>query len=286
MNAVPTVNLACRNGRADCKAPPGMKWPIPTGILMNRQTRIILPQGKHPRGFTLVELLVTITIIIVLASTVFVVTGKIRNSARQTTAMAALRQISIANMGYSGENAGAINVIRDSGEWGSIEGPGVKFASNSFMGRMQPYLFGDLDAANERALSTEIKSSLTALFQTTNLKFMESTLFSGVPVTTDGSGIPNPIAINSKVRPAWGAKNPFLRISSFENPSSTLYMTYGRYYFGLAETRNYRPLPISSDRSRTIYFLPDQKGMFTFLDGHIEMLSTPIPERLLSSPQP
>jgi prepilin-type N-terminal cleavage/methylation domain-containing protein len=253
---------------------------------MIRQIRTCFPLGRPRTGFTLVELLVTITIIIILASLTVVVTGKIRTSARQATAMSALRQIAIANMGYSGENAGAINVIRDSGEWGSFEGPGVKFASNSFMGRMQPYLFGELEAANERALSTEIKSSLAALFQTTDLKFMESTLFSGVPVTTDGSGIPNPIAINSKLRPVWGPKNPFLRVSSFGNPAATLYMTYGRYYYSMVETRKYRPLPVSSDRSRTIYFLPDQRGMFTFLDGHIEMLSMPIPERLLDSAEP
>lgn len=253
---------------------------------MTSKTHTGSRQGKPTPGFTLIELLVTITIIVVLASMTFVVTNKVRTSARQTNAVAALRQIAIANAAYSSENAGAINVIRDSGEWGAFEGPGTKFASNSFMGRMQPYLFGELNAANERALSTEIKSSLSTLFQTTDPKNMAGTIFSGVEVTTDGSGIRNPISVNSELRPPWGVKNPFLRISSFGNPAGTLYLTYGRYYFDKVQGSAYTPLPLPGDRKRTIYYLPDRKGIFSFLDGHIEMLSPPIPERFFEQPAP
>lgn len=78
------------------------------------KTRIGIPRGKTRQGFTLVELLVTI--IIVLAAMVFVVTGKIRANAQQANAVSALRQIGIANVGCYTENNGAINVIRDSGQ--------------------------------------------------------------------------------------------------------------------------------------------------------------------------
>lgn len=243
-------------------------------------TPIGIPQAPRHGGFTLVELLVSITIIIVLASLVFVVTGRIRASAQQTNAMSALRQTGIANVAYQTENNGAINVIRDAGEWGPHEGPGTAYASNSFMGRMQPYLFAGLGANGEKALAAEIKSSLNVLFNTTDPKTMAGTLFSGVPVTTDGSGISNPISVNSELRPEWGKLNPPLRVSNFGDPSDILYLTYGRYYFDELQGSKYTPLPLPGDRRRTIYYLPNRKAIFSFLDGHVEMLAPPLPERL------
>jgi prepilin-type N-terminal cleavage/methylation domain-containing protein/prepilin-type processing-associated H-X9-DG protein len=246
-------------------------------------TKTETPTGRaqaHLRaGFTLVELLVSITIIITLAALIFAVTGKIRDSARQTTAMTALRQIGIANVAYSTENNGAINVVRDAGEWGPWEGNGMRYATNSFIGRMAPYLFADLDTGNQKAFATEVKSSLNALFKTTDPKTMEGTLFEGVPVTSDGSGFSNPISVSDSLRPKWGKDNPPLTVSRFGDPSDILYLTYGRYYFDKKQASAYRPLPGPGDRTRTIYYLPNRKGIFAFLDGHVEMLTPPISER-------
>jgi len=113
--------------------------------MIKNTTHIVTPRRSPCHGFTLVELLVTITIIIVLASLSFSITGKIRASAQQTTLLSAMRQIGIANVGYSAENNGDINVIRDASEKGPYEGGGGdKWFTNSFMGRMQPFLFGGL----------------------------------------------------------------------------------------------------------------------------------------------
>lgn len=245
-----------------------------------KTTLIGVSRDKSRPGFTLVELLVTITIIIVLAALVFTVTGKVRASAQQANAMSALRQIGIANIAYSAENNGAINVIRDTGEWGEFEGPGNEYASNSFVGRMQPYLFAGIGTKNEKALKTETQSAYADLFKTSNFASMAGTPFSGVPVYGDGSGIPNPISANSRLRPVWGKSSPPLRVSSFGNPSNVLYLTYGRYFFDLLQGSTYTPMPLPGDRRRTIYYLPNRKGIFCFLDGHIEMLSPPIPQRL------
>lgn len=239
--------------------------------------------GTRP-GFTLTELLVSITIIIVLAALIFAITGKIRSNAQQSNAVSALRQIGIANVAYQAENNGAINVIRDVGERGAFEGPGTFFASNSFMGRMQPYLFASLPAANEKALVTEMNAALAALFGTSEIRTMAGTPFSGVPVTTDGSGIRNPIAVNINLRPKWGKDNPPLRVSSMGNPSGVLYLTYGRYYFNPLLGSTYTPMPQDGDSRRAIYYLPNKKGIFCFLDGHVELLSPPIPERLFGDP--
>lgn len=246
-------------------------------------TRIRSPQGGPRQGFTLVELLVTITIIIVLAGLVFVSTGKIRASAQQANAVASLRQVGIANAAYSAENSGSINVIRDPGEWGSgFEGPGSTFASNSFVGRMQPYLFTGLESNTEKNLGMKTESLMGTLFNTTKIESMAGTPFSGVPVYADGSGISNPIAVNIKLRPAW--RQPPLKASSFSDPSGTLYLAMGRYYFDQPQISAYTPLPLPGDRKRAVYYLPNRKGIFGFLDGHVELLSPPIPLRFLEKP--
>ena len=242
-------------------------------------THVGSPQGRPRQGFTLVELLVVITIIIVLAALVFVVTGKIRANAQQANAVSALRQIGIANVAYYTENNGAINVIRDTGEWGSeFEGPGSAFASNSFVGRMQPYLFSGTETTNEKTFKIQTESALSDVFGTRDISTMAGTPFSGVPVYKDGSGIANPLSVNIKLRPLW--RQAPLRVSSFGDPSGVLYLTYGRYYFDLLQGSAYTPMPLPGDRRRTIYYLPSRKGIFCYLDGHVELLSPPIPERL------
>ena len=239
------------------------------------------PRGDTRRGFTLVEVLVSITIIIVLAGLVFVVTGKIRAKAQEAKAMASLRQIGIANVAYYTDNNGSINVIRDPGEWGSgHEGPGSIFASNSFVGRMQPYLFTGIDAKNEKALKVGIESAFSDLFGTVDISSMAGTPFSGVPVYKDGSGIANPISVNINLRPDW--RQAPLKVSSFGDPSGILYLTFGRYYFDLAQGSTYTPMPLPGDRRRAIYYLPNRQAIVCFLDSHVEMMSPPMPERLFN----
>jgi prepilin-type N-terminal cleavage/methylation domain-containing protein/prepilin-type processing-associated H-X9-DG protein len=61
-----------------------------------------------PRGFTLVELLVTITIIVVLASIGMMTFSRVRESARSSVCMANLRQIGSATLLYAGEHSSAL----------------------------------------------------------------------------------------------------------------------------------------------------------------------------------
>ena len=246
-----------------------------------KPTLIGVSRDKSRPGFTLVELLVTITIIIVLAALVFTVTGKIRASAQQANAMSSLRQIGIANVAYCSENNGYLNTIRDSpGEKGAYEAKGGKWVGDSFVGRMQPYLFPGSETTNQTELAKHINASLADLLGTTNLKTMAGSIFSGVRLTTDGSALPNPIAINSVLRPKWGPANPPSSVSKFGDPSAVLYLTFGRYYFKPEHIRAYKPLPPPGDNF-AIYYLPNRKGIFCFLDGHVEMLSPPIEDRRL-----
>jgi len=138
--------------------------------MRTRKTLEQIPQGSPLHGFTLIELLICITIVIVLAAVVFAMTGKIRTNAQQTSAVSAMRQIGFANVAYYTENNGDINVVRDRGEWGPYEGPGTAWTSNSFMGRMQPFLFSGIDDTNEKSLNKAITASMSELLGTKDLK--------------------------------------------------------------------------------------------------------------------
>lgn len=253
---------------------------------MNHKIRIVLPRRGTRHGFTLVELLVTITIIIVLAALSVVVNGKVRDSARQANAISAMRQIGVANIGYYSENSGSINVIRDDGEKGSFESGGTDgWFKNSFVGRMQPFLFSGLDSGSGKTLAKQIEAAFADLYKTTDFKTMAGTSFSGVWPYADTSGILNPIAVNTNLRPKWGAASPPLKVSSIDDPSSMLYLTYGRYYFTKEHGKIYTPMP-EGKGVRGIHYLPNRQGIFCFLDGHIEVLSPPILEKFFEQPLP
>ena len=241
-------------------------------------TRIGIPRGGRHHGFTLVELLVSITIIIALAALVFAITGKVRANAQQVNAISSLRQIGIAHVAYASENNGAINIMRDAGEVGSgYEGGGNAWVSNTFWGRAQPYLFAGIDTKDQKLLAAEIKSSLNALFNTSDLKTMAGTPFSGISAYGDLSGISVPLGFNLKLRPAWRAAP--LRVSSIADPSRILYCTYGRYFIEPIHGSIYTPLPLPGDTRRGIYYLPNRKTIACFLDGRVETISPPIPVR-------
>lgn len=249
-------------------------------MTLKKTSRRTRPIQTRP-GFTLVEILVSITIIVVLAALVFTMTGKIRTKAQQTNAVSAMRQVGLANVSYYTENNGNLNTIRDSpGEKGAYEAKGGRWVGDSFMGRMQPYLFPGNETTNQPLLGKQIIASLKDLLGTSDIKTMAGSIFSGVVTTSDGSAINNPFAINNVLRPKWGPLNPPSSVSRFGDPSTILYLTFGRYYFKPEHIKTYKPLPAQGDNF-PIYYLPDRKGIFAFLDGHVELLSPPIEERRL-----
>lgn len=247
---------------------------------MPQTTPIGTRSPRIPRGFTLIELLVSITIIAILAAIIFGVTGKVRASAQQTTAMSALRQVGTANLAYAGENYGGINMLRDDGEKQQEGGPNA-WVSNTFWGRAQPYLFAGIEKKEQKQHQLAILAGLQSLFSSPDLKTMAGTPFSGVRSYGDLSGLPVPLAFNSRIRPAWNQPNT--RLTSVERPGGTIYCTFGRYFVDESHALASEPLPSPDERRRSIYYLPNGKFIACFLDGRVETLDVPASKELFDS---
>lgn len=244
--------------------------------MKNKPNRIGISNKNQnlDRGFTLVELLVVITIIAVLAGLVIAITRNIRAKAYQANAMSSLRQVAAFSIAYSIENTGDINTLRYVGD--PKEGGGGAWVKNSFWGRLQPYLFPDATSTNQNKLKTDLNQRLDGLFSTTDSDKMVNTVISGTRIYHDGSGLPVPLAFNANLV-KWGQ---FLKVSSFDDPSQILHAVYGFGMFNEADGKEYSPMPTAgSPVVNNIYYLQDRKALASYLDGHIESVQAPIPDR-------
>lgn len=232
-------------------------------------------------GFTLVELLVVITIIAVMAALIVAVTRKIRSRAYQANAMSSLRQVAAFSAAYSAENNGDINTMR---YVGSAKEGVPNWVKNTFWGRLQPYLFPEL-TSSDAMLRKEIKLRLDGLFKTNtdagnnadpNGTPMPGTVLSGSRPYRDGTGLAIPFAFNDNLAP-W---SQFAKVSSFGDPSQILYAVYGFGHFNESHGAKYAERPTNNTKpSNNIYYLDDRKALAAFLDGHVESVSAPIPPR-------
>lgn len=240
--------------------------------------RIGTPQRKlnRGRGFTLVELLITITIIIVLAALVFTVSRKMKDMAAKANALSSLRQVSAFNVAYSTENNGDINTLRYGGD--PKEGGGAVWVQNTFWGRLQPYLFPDAQTTNQSQLLKNINQRLDGLFNTPDADKMVNTVISGARIYHDTSGLPVPFGFNVNLAP-WGK---FVKMTSIGDPSQIIWAVYGFGMFTEAHGKKYVPKPTDGTSGKSnIYFMDDHKALAAFLDGHVEPVEPPIPARKL-----
>ncbi|NQX03001.1 prepilin-type N-terminal cleavage/methylation domain-containing protein [bacterium] len=234
-------------------------------------------KSTSARGFTLVEMLVVITIIIALAAISFVATRSIKSKAHQTNAIAVLRQVATFNVAYATENNGSINTLRWVGD--PLEGP--NWVKNTFWGRLQPYMFPNA-TGSEKVLQKSIERELNALFNTDTAqdppKTMPGTALAGAYIYGDRSGLAVPFSFNGDLAP-W---NRFARMSSVGDPSQLLYFTYGSAMFNESDGQEYAPIPRDGAKpaaTNNIYFFDNQKAIGAFVDGHVELLAAPIPDR-------
>jgi type II secretory pathway pseudopilin PulG len=236
------------------------------------QTHSLRQRSGDTAGFTLVEILVTITIIIVLALVFTMIAGKIKQSAYRAKAMSPLRQVTVACMSYSTENNGKINTVVFQG----AEKISGKWVTNTFWGTLAPHIFPDLSLTNNTASATALKQAVSALFGTPDARFMKDT-FQG-----DGAGsIADtcayvPLGFNFNVQSGAG----WHTTAQYDDPSQVLYMTYGWGFIRKKDGDKYAPLPkTKSERTSNIDWFSNKTAACVFLDGHIDILGPPIADR-------
>lgn len=228
---------------------------------------------RHRRGFTLVELMVTVAIVAVLAVLAFVISRKAIAKAQQAKAVSALRQVASANLAYSAENFDSINTLRWPGDPRDKAGSWV---ANSFWGRVQPYIFTAATSTSPKAQQRELNDALDMFFGSTDADKMTKTFLQGARIYHDTSGLPVPFGFNGQLH-QW---NKDVKASQFRDPTNVIYATYGFSFFKADQVREYVERP-TDGTSKPVYYLDDGTAAVAFLDGRVEMLRPPIDERRL-----
>ncbi len=244
---------------------------------MRQKPNIHEPAPIRRHGFTLIELLVVMVIVASLATLTVVISRQFIDKAYQTSALNTMRQVATANASYSMDNNGDINVLLGEGDTRA----GDPVVGNSFWGRLVPYLFSDLDTTDDAALKEGLKLGLDALFGTPDSTTMAKTFQKGADIKTDASELPVPFAFNTHVHKL----NEYVKTHSFRDPAQTLYMSYGFELFDETDGATYAPIPRSGQaRTNNIDWFSNKTAVFTFLDGHVEILAPPVPERRFKDP--
>ena len=233
-------------------------------------------KAKTPAAFTLVELLVVIAIIAVLAALAFPALQGMQKSAAEAKSVNALRSILQAGTSYANDNNGQIAVLRWAGD--PVLNTGGKWVGNTFWGRLQPFLFPGIQTGNQKQLSSEIYTQLKSLFGSSDPDSMAATPFAGSQVYHDTSGLPVPLSFNKYLMP-WGKE---LRNQSVHSLPAAIYATYGRAAFDEADGQVYEAMAKAGQKPvNDIYYLPSQRAIAGFMDGRVEHLKPPIPERMI-----
>jgi prepilin-type N-terminal cleavage/methylation domain-containing protein/prepilin-type processing-associated H-X9-DG protein len=239
-----------------------------------------IPLRKPSRtlGFTLVELMVVIIIIAVLALVVVVMTQRIKQKAYQAKALSPLNQTSTACMAYSIENNGDIMTTN----WDGNKRMKGKWVVNSTWGALSPYVFSGLSLKDDKASQATLKQAVSGLFGTKD-RLMKGTFQGDTHGAIADTCTFVPYAFNGNVA-GWDF---YHKVSQYEDPSQTLYMAYGWGSFAKKDGDKYAPLPKTKpERTSNIDWFQNKTAAFVFLDGHVEILSPPIADRLYSKKPP
>ena len=236
--------------------------------------------GPALHGFTLLELLVVIGIVAVLAALGLAAMQRAKSAAAEFKSVAVLRTVCEASIRYSGENNGQINTLRWDGD--QLEGS-PKWAGDTFWGRLQPYLFPGIDTTDQRQFQQQVKAQLEKLFGTPDLYKMNGTPFAGAKIYGDVSGIAVPFAFNTNLY----VYNKWTLRQGIERISMTVYLTYGSALFDTEDAQTYQKMPAAGQPvTNNIFYLPTEKAIMGFLDGHVDRLGPPIAKEMIETSVP
>jgi prepilin-type N-terminal cleavage/methylation domain-containing protein/prepilin-type processing-associated H-X9-DG protein len=235
-----------------------------------------IAHGTAIHGFTLIELMVVIVILAVLIALGLGGVQRARRSAAELKSLAVLRSVAQANISYSADNNGQINTLKDTND--PLEGGAAGWVSNTFWGRLQPYLFQASTGSTQSQLQSLIRNQLLALFGCPDLTKMTGTPFEGSRIYGDLAGLQIPFAFNRNLY-KWGQ---WIRQQRVDSLAMTAYLTYGFYVFDATDAQTYEPMAkVGQKVSNNIYYLPSQKAIMGFLDGHVENLAPPIAKEMI-----
>jgi prepilin-type N-terminal cleavage/methylation domain-containing protein len=245
-------------------------------MLPEESRSLLSKKARHP-GFTLVELMIVIVIIAVLALLVFGLSSRMAQKAKKVNSISAMRQVAAGTLSYATENNGSLNRVIFPSDTAllaePIPGLGDRWVSNTFWGRLQPYLFPDLQVTNQSKLAADIKLRLAGLLNTKNLSTMQGTPFQDSRIYSDSSGISLPFAFNSSVY-QW---NKLTKTQAFDDVARVVYFSYGFSTFNETDGQKAVSPPIKNPSAESnIFWFPDGTAAFTFIDGHTEVLSPPL----------
>jgi prepilin-type processing-associated H-X9-DG protein len=219
--------------------------------------------------------LVSVAIIIVLATISALVMQRIREKARIVNALSSMRQIASFQISYASENQGDINTS------GGLEvGPA---GQKHFWGRFQPYFLPHTEATQGPAQKMEIIRHLNPLLNTIDADTMANTAIEGPKIFHDGRGLPVPFSFNKNVYSGPKLK----KTTEFGDPSRMIYAVYGRFNFTEADGGAYVPRPMDgSIPTNRIFYTSDRNAIAAFLDGHVESVTPPFPRHYYDSSVP
>jgi prepilin-type N-terminal cleavage/methylation domain-containing protein len=235
-------------------------------------------------AFTLIEILVVVTIIAILAALGFPVVGKMMQSSSSAKALTNFRSIATANIQYSADNDGQLL------GWGRYEPQGGSWDDQVFLMRnlnlyltgvnvtgtstaavdkiangLLPFVDPAVPKANIKYASFPFTWSINNIFNRANGRFNE---FKGTDREVGWSSVLNP-----------------RRVVEFEKPAGTIFAVSGGFEFSKIKAADEGLLNPTVPRP-SIFYLYGSKNTTpaVFLDGHAELLSFPIsPEKIIPS---
>ncbi len=240
--------------------------------------------SAKPQAFTLIELLTVIAIIGILAAIIIPTVGKVRNSARSSSALSNAKQLGLANLLFAQENRNGI--LGEGWAWNDTNNLWNNMAryvskdpgnTNTDKTRLNAIIGGLVDPMVPEELRRYGSSPTDSFLTTWSCNFIMNTMSGRI-----NQGIP-------ESRPATGSPNyPRRRLlSEFPNPSRVIYMVSGSYQFNLTNAANRDLLAEPAARQSIFYYhRGNQATPAVFLDGHTQMMSFPIDPKLINPDAP
>ena len=221
-----------------------------------------IPATRQSKGFTLMEILVVIAIILVLAAIAFPVINTIGNRKHQAVAMNNMRQLGSAAGSYSAQNDGELPAedAKGTDTWASAAKPeNAKAWYNAL-----PVILSQKSVAQYATTPQSYYSKENILFLP-GAKYPETDKKLTAPLFA--------IAINTKLQRKSETGEKSARMSQISNPVRTvLFLEQG--IKGETKAMKQQPGYDSSPKGSAKSFVARYNGfgVITFLDGHAELV--------------